>query len=120
MPFTRDTRCPFINIEFNTSWVVEFVEDFQYKLIGSDKDLNIYVEELETAFMFAYINNTKLCVHEWLMDNYNNVEHWNYTFEKVRSCDHCGEVEEDYIGREFEEDDNGYLCCEDCIKDCDN
>ena len=83
MPFTRDTRCPFINFEFNTNWIMEFMEGMEYNLIGSDKDLNIYVEELENLFMMCYIKNTKLCVHEWLLDNYDNVEHYDYTFEPM-------------------------------------
>ena len=113
MPFTRDTRCPFINIEFNTNWIVESVEEREYKRIGSDKDLNIYVEELETAFMFAYINNTKLCVNDWLCDNYNNVKHWNYTFEEVRSCHLCGIEDEndEFVMNEYDE-----LCCDGCLE----
>ena len=75
MPFTRDIRCPFINIEFNTNWILELVEGFEYKFIGSEKDLDIYVGELENDFMIAYINNTKLSVNDWLCDNYNNVPH---------------------------------------------
>ena len=114
MPFTRDTRCPFINIEFNTNWILEFNTDRDYKLIGSDEDLNIYVEELENLFMNCYITKTNLCVHQWLFDNYDNVEHFDYTFTFIKRCHLCGIEDEN---DEFKMNEYDELCCDGCMPD---
>lgn len=113
MPFTRDIRCPYINIEFNTSWIMEFMTDREYKLIGSEKDLYIYVEELENLFMMCYIKNTQLCVYEFLCDNYDNVEHYDYTFTPIKKCYHCGVEDEN---DEFKMNEDEELCCDWCLE----
>ena len=64
MPFTR----AFINIQFNTNWVLEFMEDLEHKFIGSDDDLNIYVEEWGAALQilnYVLMNGCLITMIMW-------------------------------------------------------
>jgi hypothetical protein len=85
MPFNADTRCGLSKVEFNMSFILEWVEDITdceyYE--GDEKDLWLYVYELEN-----YYSNTndlfQTNFNEWFCNEYNNVEAWDLIAKNLK------------------------------------
>jgi len=82
MPFNADTRCGLLDIQFNVSIILEYLEDILEKEYTEDINEGSlfwkYVYELESSFTNAC--NSHNCVidfNEWFIDNYNNVYSWD-------------------------------------------
>jgi hypothetical protein len=77
MPFVADTRCPYMRVNLNTSYIAELLEhllemDFSYDNDNSDKQFYGYVETIEDHFSCFYCRNPTISFVDWFIDNADN------------------------------------------------
>jgi len=82
MPFQSDTRCPFMRVQLNTSYIAELLEDLLEMDFVDDTGFDGYVELIEDEFSCFYCNNPTLNFNDWFLDNYNDYDIYDEMVEK--------------------------------------
>ena len=104
MPFQSDTRCPFMRVQLNTSYIAELLEDLLEMDFVDDTGFDGYVELIEDEFSCFYCNNPTLNFNDWFLDNYNNYSIYDDMVEKCF-------VKRDGFGTEYH-DGSGFADCD--------
>ncbi len=83
MPFNRDTRTCWCNVEFNEAFIYECLTDMELrsgdKIIVMNDNFTEYVRQLEDDFTIALSKDRSIDFDNWFIDNYNNV----YAYDKL-------------------------------------
>ena len=91
MPFNRDTRTCWCNVEFNEAFIYECLSDLEEdKVWALDKEFTEYVRELEDTFTVALSKDRKIDFNDWFIENYYNViafNHLHYEIEEEEEDD---------------------------------
>jgi hypothetical protein len=85
MPFNRDIRTCWLNVEFNEAFIYECLSDIddmnddqtKIKIYVHNEHFTKYVVELEDSFTLALDMNRVINFDDWFLDNYNNVYAYN-------------------------------------------
>ena len=83
MPFEADTRCPYMRVEFNTSYIAELLEDLlEMDFIEHHTYFDEYLENIEDDFSIQYCKNPTLNFNDWFLDNYDSNTLYDYVLEE--------------------------------------
>ena len=85
MPFNRDTRTCWCNVEFNEAFIWGCLTDMELRsgdvTIVMNDNFTEYVRQLEDDFTIALSKDRKINFDNWFIDNYNNV----YAYDKLNN-----------------------------------